>query len=116
MFDWTFLPAKSEKEAVKWLHRMYLRGISSTKLANTCGVTDVTIRNLFKRYNLRLKKQGGHYTGKHIEIPESDYKALTYAQLAKKYECSHFTVYHCIKKYLPKRVRRSPMKGKEVKE
>jgi transposase len=115
-----------EEKAVKDLHNLYLSGASTTKLAKALGTTDVTIRKYFKKYNLKIKEQGGHYTGKHILITEEEYKTLSTKELMKKYNCSQFTLYNLTKNFeskcgrekryfkvktTPRKNRLAPLKG-----
>lgn len=91
-----------EKEAVQYIHDLYMKGASSTDLAKALDCTGVTICNFFRKYKLPLKTQGGHYLGKHIYISEEDYLKYTYRELAMKYKISAFSVYQATKMYPPK--------------
>lgn len=92
-------PDKSEEEAVKELHSIYLKGASSREIAKALGTTDVTILNYFRKYQMEIKTQGGHYEGKHISIQEDEYLNMTTKELMEKYHCSQFTVYQLTKRF-----------------
>ena len=94
------LETKEEKEAIEYLHSLYTTGnISSSEIGKALGVTDCTIRNWFKRYDLPLKKHGGLYKGKGVKITEEEYLKFTTKELMEKYNCSQFLVYQQTKNF-----------------
>ena len=98
--DWkAIVNTKTEEEAAKVIHDLYEKGASSMDIAKACGVTDVSIRNLFKKYKLKVKSHGGLYRGKKCDITEEEYTTMTYKALAEKYNVSAYTVWARTKKY-----------------
>jgi hypothetical protein len=102
----SYLNTDTEEEAIQQLYKLYLEGASTTEIGDTMGVTDVTIRRLFKKYHLNLKPQGGNYKGKSITITEQEYKLYTTKQLIALKGCSQFTIYQLTKNYPSKRGRK----------
>jgi transposase len=99
-------PDTTEEQVVKMIHDLYMAGKSTKELGEVLDVTDVTIRKYFKKYNLSMKRHGGQYTGKHVQISEEEYKSTPAKDLMKKYDISQFTYYQLTKQY-PSRVGRS---------
>lgn len=48
---------------------------------------------------VKIRCKGGAHNVKLKDIPEEDYKTMTYKQLAKKYHVDRTTIYRHIKKY-----------------
>lgn len=102
----SYLNKDTEEEAVKELHTLYQLGASTAKIGESMGVTDVSIRRLFKKYSLPINQQGGGHYSKHITITEEEYKTLTTKQLIELKKCSQFTIYQLTKHYPSKRGRK----------
>jgi transposase len=109
MTDWKAITQKeTTEEAVLYLHHLYETGTTSTQLAKMCEVTNETIRNIFRRYDLPIKQHGGLNKGekKVPYISEEEYRRWTYRQLCKEYGISHATVWKLVKGYKRKRRQR----------
>jgi len=102
--DWKGITGeKTDEDAAKYLHKLYRQGASSTDIAEVIGITDVTLRSLFRQFNLSIKPHGGQYKGfVKLDISEEEYKTMTYEQIAKRYDVSVWTVWNKTKKYRKK--------------
>ncbi len=97
----------TEEETIKVIHYLYItEKYSITKLAKKLEVTDVSLRNWFKKYNLRTFKQGGHYKGKQVVITKKEYMSMTFKELCNKYSISPSQVYRLTRKY-PRKLKRN---------
>jgi len=98
--DWKGIVGLSTtEECVKKVYELYEKGATSTQLAQALGLTDATIRNTFKRYGLKLKQHGGLYKGKGITLTEEEVRTMKQRELAKKYNCSQWTIWNLSKKF-----------------
>jgi len=104
MIEWTNILRNSGfKDPRALLIDRYIdKGLSMGDIALEFGTTLPTVRNYLNRLSIPTRGRGGDNSTKAVEITLSDYKKMTYKELAKKYKVSEWMIWSRTRGFSPK--------------